>query len=134
MLIFLFLLSFNYIIITLISVADVRASRVPQDLCLFEMESMAVIAHSSGLPGGRLDVFGDLDLVQKTPLVCSSKKPVRMNKPILSFDSSDWLVNIYEEYSKRTGKFCEFFTFKRDDVHAAVIYVYVFFFSFYEIR
>lgn len=83
-----------------------------QDLCLFEMETMAVVAYDSGLPGGRLDVFGDLDLVQKTPLTCSSKKPVRMNKPVLLFDSPDWLVNIYEEYSKRTGKFFEYFTFK----------------------
>lgn len=63
---------------------------------------MAVITHSSGLPGGRLDVFGDLDLVQKTPLVCSSRKPIRMNKPILVYETSDWLANIYNEYSKRT--------------------------------
>lgn len=68
------------------------------------MESMVVITHSSGLPGGRLDVFGDLGLVQKTPLVCSTRKPIRMNKPILSFESPDWLVKIYEEYSKRTRK------------------------------
>lgn len=69
------------------------------------MESMAVISHNSGLPGGRLDVFGDLRLVQKTPLICSSKKPIRMNTPILFFESSDWLINIYKEYSKRTRKF-----------------------------
>lgn len=68
------------------------------------MESMVVITHSSGLPGGRLNVFGDLDLVQKTPLVCSTRKPIRINKPTLLFESSDWLVNIYEEYSKRTRK------------------------------
>lgn len=68
------------------------------------MESMAVVTHSSGLPGGKLDVFGDLDLVQKTPLVCSTRKPVRMNKPILLFESSDWLNNIYDLYSKRTRK------------------------------
>jgi len=66
---------------------------------------MAVVTHSSGLPGGRLDVFGDLDLVQKTPLICSTRKPVRMNKPILSFESPDWLNNIYAEYSKRTREF-----------------------------
>lgn len=65
---------------------------------------MVVITHSSGLPGGRLNVFGDLDLVQKTPLVCSTRKPIRINKPTLLFESSDWLVNIYEEYSKRTRK------------------------------
>lgn len=76
------------------------------------MESMVVITHSSGLPGGKLDVFGDLDLVQKTPLVCSTRKPIRMNKPILSFESSDWLVNIYEEYSKRTRKSFMLFTLK----------------------
>lgn len=68
------------------------------------MESMAVITHSSGLPGGRLDVFGDLNLVQKTPLVCTPRKPIRMNSPILLFESPDWLVNIYKEYSKRTRK------------------------------
>jgi len=66
------------------------------------MESMAVITHSSGFPGGRLDVFGDLNLVQKTPLVCTPRKPIRTNRPILLFESPDWLVNIYEEYSKRT--------------------------------
>jgi len=68
------------------------------------MESMAVITHSSGLPGGRLDVFGDLNLVQKTPLVCTPRKPNRMNRPILLFESPDWLVNIYKEYSERTRK------------------------------
>lgn len=68
------------------------------------MESMAVVTHSSGLPGGKLDVFGDLDLVQKTPLVCSTRNPVRINKPILLFESSDWLNNIYELYSKRSRK------------------------------
>jgi hypothetical protein len=68
------------------------------------MESMAVITYSSGLPGGRLDVFGDLNLIQKTPLVCKSRKPIRMNRPILLFGSPDWLVNIYEEYSKRIRK------------------------------
>ncbi|VVC26800.1 Hypothetical protein CINCED_3A003909 [Cinara cedri] len=73
-----------------------------QDMCLFEMESMVVINHSSGLPGGRLNVFGDLDLIQKLPLVCSTRRPIRINKPILLFESPDWLVNIYEEYSKRT--------------------------------
>lgn len=69
------------------------------------MESMAVITDSFGLPSGRLDVFGDLDLVQKTPLICSSRKPIRMNKPILFYETSDWLANIYNEYSKRTRKF-----------------------------
>lgn len=75
-----------------------------KDLCLFEMESMVFITHSSGLPGGRLDVFGDLELVQKTPLICSTRKAIRMNKPILLFESSDWLLDIYEEYSKRVCK------------------------------
>ncbi|XP_025420667.1 transmembrane protein 231-like [Sipha flava] len=84
--------------VTLLLIFDFKI----QDLCLFEMESMIAITHSSGLPGGRLDVFGDLDLVQKIPLVCSQKKPIRIHKPILLFESSDWLVNIYEKYSKQT--------------------------------
>lgn len=84
--------------ITLLLIFDFKI----QDLCLLEMESMAVITHGSGLPGGRLDVFGDLNLVQKTPLVCTPRKPIRMNRPILLFESPDWLVNIYEEYTKRT--------------------------------
>lgn len=74
------------------------------------MESMAVVTHSSVMQGGRLDVFGDLDFVQKTPLTCSTRKPIRMNKPILLFESPDWLVNIYEEYSKRICKLLKFFT------------------------
>lgn len=68
------------------------------------MESMVVITHSTGLPGGGLHVFGDLDLVQKTPLVCSTRKPIRINNSILLFESPDWLVNIYEMYSKRIRK------------------------------
>lgn len=75
------------------------------------MESMAVITYNSVMPGGRLDVFGDLDFIQKTPLTCSTRKPIRMNKPILLFESPDWLINIYEEYSKRTCKLLMFLTY-----------------------
>ncbi|XP_050525505.1 transmembrane protein 231 [Daktulosphaira vitifoliae] len=72
------------------------------ELCLLEMESMAVITHSSAIPGGKLDLIGDLKLVQKTPLDCSLKNPIRMKNSILQFETSDWLFNIYKDYLKRS--------------------------------
>jgi len=95
------------------------------------MESMAVITHSSGLPGGRMDVFGDLNFVQKSPLLCTPRKAIRMNRPILLFESPDWLVNIYKEYSKRTRKlFKLLIILSMDLIYLYGLYMY-YIFSFY---
>ncbi|XP_050441968.1 transmembrane protein 231-like isoform X2 [Adelges cooleyi] len=84
--------------VTLLLIFDFKI----RELCLLEMESMVAITHSSALPGGRLNIIGDLNIVQRIPLDCSPKKPIRIKKRILQFEKSNWLANIYNDYSKRT--------------------------------
>ncbi|XP_049773769.1 transmembrane protein 231 [Schistocerca cancellata] len=70
----------------------------------FQMESLAIIQHSSSLPGARFDIVGDLKLVQKQPLFHDGRD-VSFNYSCIDEESTDPQVfnlqKIIKEYVAR---------------------------------
>ncbi|XP_049802794.1 transmembrane protein 231 isoform X2 [Schistocerca nitens] len=72
----------------------------------FQMESLAIIQHSSSLPGARFDIVGDLKLVQKQPLFHDGRD-VSFNYSCIDEESTDPQVfnlqKIIKEYVGRNA-------------------------------
>lgn len=71
------------------------------------MESLGFIQYSSSLPGGRLDVVGDLSLVQKEAFRNNRGSKLYCNKSVIDSESMDpesfSFENVFRQYSKRNG-------------------------------
>ncbi|XP_046989625.1 transmembrane protein 231 isoform X3 [Schistocerca americana] len=84
--------------------SDYSHCSVVKKYSAFQMESLAIIQHSSSLPGARFDIVGDLKLVQKQPLFHDGRD-VSFNYSCIDEESTDPQVfnlqKIIKEYVGR---------------------------------